>query len=112
MTGAGIRTDASSNEGMTPSKEIQKCAVVFRLDSVVHWQSHAEHCKCSARAGGHGGAFTEEQCKVGCDAAGDIAVSVRHERCGEQSVDDGTGRSKSWRDAIPGETNPNEFRGF
>ena len=78
------------------SQEVQECAVVFRLDHVVHWQSPGTHRQCSAWLG-HGGVadalssvFSEEQCKVGCDSAGGVGVSVRHERCGEQSGDDGT----------------------
>ena len=36
------------------------------------------------------GVFSEEQCKICCDDARSVGFSVRHERCCEQSGDDGT----------------------
>ena len=72
-------------------QEVQEWAVVFRPDHDVHWQSVGPHCQCSAWLGDAlSSVFLKEKCKVGCDDAGGGAVSVRHERCGEQSGDDGT----------------------
>ena len=34
--------------------------------------------------------FSKEQCKTCCDDARSVGVSVGHERCSEQSGDDGT----------------------
>ena len=55
MTGAEISTDAWSNESVTLRKKSREdCAVVFRPDHVVHWQSVGPHRQCSARLE-HGG---------------------------------------------------------
>ena len=59
--------DAMSNEGMTPSKK-----------------SRSVHGTASARLG-HG----VPQCRTGYDDSRGVGFSVRHERLGEQSGDDG-----------------------
>ena len=85
------------DDGREKGKE---CAVVFRLDHVVHWKSSGSLCKCTTRLG-HGGVatslsgvFSEEQCKTRS-----FGVSFGHKRCGEQTVwRRWNGRSKSSRD--------------
>ena len=97
MTTAECSADALSNDTMTGEKKAMKCAVVFRLDHVVHRESSGSHCKCTTRLG-HGGVanalsslLSKEQCETCCDDARSVGVSFGHKRCGEQSGDDGTG---------------------
>ena len=44
MTTAECSTDAMSNDTMTGEKKSKECAVVFRLDHVVHRKSFGSHC--------------------------------------------------------------------
>ena len=96
MTSAEISTDALSNESMTPRKQSRSVQLYLVLIMLCTGQSLEPHRQCSAWLG-HGGvadalsgAFSQAQCKVGCDDARGVGASVRHERCGEQSGDDGT----------------------
>ena len=92
MATARCSADAVSNDTMTGEKS-KGCAVVFRLDHVVHRKSSGSHCKCTTRLG-HGGVanalsnvLTKEQCEICCDDARCVGVSFGHKRCGEQSGD-------------------------
>ena len=67
------------DDGREKGKE---CAVVFRLDHVVHRKSSGSHCKCTTRF--------KVPCETCCDDARSVGVSL-DKRCGEQSGDDGTG---------------------
>ena len=82
------------------SEEGQECAVALHFDHVLHGKSSGSHRKSTARMW-HGGvatslssAFFKEQCMTCCDDARSDGVSVRHERCGELSRDDGTGNHR------------------
>ena len=73
MTGAEISTDAWSNESVTPRKKSREdCAVVFRPDHVVR--------RALDRIATAPHDWTMEAWRM-LDA-GDVGVSVRHERCG------------------------------
>ena len=74
----------------------KECAVVFRLDHVVHGKSSGSHCKCTIRLG-HGGVanalsslLSEKESETCCDDARSVGVSFGHNRCGEQFGNDGT----------------------
>ena len=96
MTTAECSTDAVSNDTTTGEKKGKECTVVFRLDHVAHGKSSGSQCKCTTRLG-HGGVadalsnlLSKEQREICCDDARSVGVSFGHERCGEQSGDDGT----------------------
>ena len=78
------------------SEESQECAIILHPDHAMHWKSSGSHRKCAARLE-HGGVVSslsgvvsKTSCKTCCDDARSVGVSVSHERCGEQSGDDGT----------------------
>ena len=88
-------TNAAEQRCNDRSEEGQECAVVLHLDHAVHGKICGSHRKCVTRLG-HGGVatyvscvFSEEQCKTSCGDARSVGVSVRHERSGAQSADQG-----------------------
>ena len=95
MTSAEISTDELSNKSMTPRKQSRSVQLYFLLITLRIRRALDRGRQCSAWLG-HGGvadvlssAFTDKQCKVACDDARGVCVSVRHEGCGEPFGDDG-----------------------